>query len=397
MAQQFERFKPSELKGFRVWDYGSIGLSESKKPGNVVRKFHIVVDNFTRYEVAEVDVRLHVTSKIDGKDVYLSPKFTLNKIAHGGVLAHRGSVLPGNSVIELGAFSVDYSGMYWRTDTVDKVEIVEIRAFKGPQDLKQVHHLYSKLFNCSDEEALAIFKKDPSLCKVTNEFGFSATLAAFATCPPKVIEYVVANGGSWNAVDKSGATIMEYAVMNDKPATMELAVKHGGNVNHSYTMTPLYLSVFRGNLESTKWLLSHGAKADLETKGGTRPLSAAIYRGMKPMVDLLVKAGANPKKLSRDGYSLMHEAVRNNSMFDTLAKYGVPVDQRNPKNGMTPLIFAVYTSNYGALPWLLSHGADPYAKDKDGHDGFYYSKLTNTLKTDRFFREYVDKYSKKRK
>ena len=136
-------------------------------------------------------------------------------------------------------------------------------------------------------------------------------------------------------------------------------------------------------------MLAHGAKPDIEGDNGATPSTRAILSQQKDILALLVKAGANPLRLNRGGYGWMYFGTYTPSMLAAIASYNVPVDQVNPKNGMTPLIFAASKGFNRSIPWLVAHGANINAKDFQGKTGSEHSRSANTLASDMFFRRSV--------
>lgn len=397
LSQNIVTLKPSQLKGFRLLQYCMSGYSMSKAtPGNVVKKFSLQLQNATRETIYEIDVRLRVDNRKTGALVYASKPFTIKRFITP-MLAHYGEAPPMQDCLNDKFVTFDYSGQYWRPDTHDVVELVAIRVNRGPKDLHNIGHLYAKLFYSTPAQAIALFKADPTLCTVQNESKTNATHVAFMVSEPKVIEYVATHGGSYKLKTATKLSIMDFAALNLKPGALDLALKHGGNVNNVGYESPLFRASKDGNAMAVKWLLNHNAKPDLPCQDNRTPAYAAITFGQIEILKILAKGGANPKAYMKDGLGWMEYGIRNYYMFPEILKYGCKIDQRSPLTGRTALLQASVWGFYDAMTWLLQHGADPDAKDKYGKTAYDYSKLTNTLKTDRFYRDLVKQYSTKKK
>lgn len=84
-------------------------------------------------------------------------------------------------------------------------------------------------------------------------------------------------------------------------------------------------------------------------------------------------------------------------MLETVLKYKVPIDEAGPPDMMTPMLWAAARGKMATVEWFVAHGANPNAKNSKGRDGPYFGKKTNTLNTDRFFYEAVERGLAKRK
>lgn len=126
----------------------------------------------------------------------------------------------------------------------------------------------------------------------------------------------------------------------------------------------------------------HGSEADEQVANGWEP----GYRdsGRTPLFEmvcqwqehpglakLLLDAGADPKAVDDNGWTLLHEVAKGGSVFaiDGLLKLGVDPNARS-RQGFTPLHVAM-RSGFGVpmaslIKKLLSAGADPKARNKLG-------------------------------
>lgn len=192
-ADNFRHFKGLDQKIVEVTDVQNYGRQVSMKVGNVIRGFSVTFHNKSTQEVAEIDIRLAVHDRKDNKIIFRSPIFTHRKFQNLWV-PMEGSILPTEYTTFIQGFVVDYPGQFWRQDTSDFIEITEVRTFKGTEDLHQPGHLFTKLFNAKPTQALAILRKDPSLCKVSTANNFNATHMAFANCAPDAIDFITKHG-----------------------------------------------------------------------------------------------------------------------------------------------------------------------------------------------------------
>jgi ankyrin repeat protein len=112
-------------------------------------------------------------------------------------------------------------------------------------------------------------------------------------------------------------------------AALELLQRHGVNVNGKPGGLPplVYILGYATNPAGPRWLLEHGADANLPwTESGESPLHVAARRWDVAMVGLLVKHGADLRR-------------------------------RRVSDGRTPHTLAELHGNHAIATWLLAHGA----------------------------------------
>ncbi|GMU22399.1 MAG: hypothetical protein AMXMBFR13_24850 [Phycisphaerae bacterium] len=115
----------------------------------------------------------------------------------------------------------------------------------------------------------------------------------------------------------------------------ELAAVTDPNVQDEFGVSPLHWAAAQADHEEIEALIMRGAHVDLADHDGNTPLYLACrYRAPASVAGLLIGAGAN-------------------------------VNHRN-KQGETPLMWTARQSNLGCIKLLLSAGADPYARDRQG-------------------------------
>ncbi|HTQ10297.1 MAG TPA: ankyrin repeat domain-containing protein, partial [Fimbriimonadaceae bacterium] len=303
-----------------------------------------------------------------------------------------GSLLPHNESLQTRALTFEHSSYLWNTASYDQLEIVGCRVYTGNQDLHDSCHLYAWLAGHTDQEAIALFKAHPELTHAQNSLHLSPLMMAFAVSDPPVVAYLADHGCSWSDVTDGRLTIVHMAALRN-PANLALAVQHLKSVDPRSTpghLTPLMKAAEAGKLDNVRWLLKHGANPNA-TDVNTSPVAYyAISEGQPQILDALVKGGANPHYHDKNGSGWLHYAVIVDwDLLDQIHRYGVPVDDRVGK-GPTPLMdCAVYSLT--AVPWLISHGANPNLVDKQGENCYALAKYGNTLHTDRFFRDAVAK------
>lgn len=373
LREEVQALPLSQIGGFRIWEQAPQGFRKSAHPGFVTHFWALRFKNESPKEIGSVTVRL---VEFEGtRRAYESKPVTIRSFVNVGV-AHRGSLLPWEKSEFDGmvGFDVPESGL--RTTGGATLEVVSATGFRRA-DLHDAGHLASYLRNMRRPEILAQFKRDPSLLKVRNAQSLTTTLMAFGSCDPEVIKYVLAHGG--NAKDRTdrGATIMHMAAMNGYVGVLDLAAKLGGNPN-AQTMsgrTPLMKSIAIGQPVGWRWLLKHGAKPTLATKAGETAPYVAIQEGQAQALADLVKAGANPRARDAKGRGWLDYCVGNYAFLGEVARYGLPIDGRNPLTGATPLMLSGQEGVPDGTIWFLQHGANPSLKDKKGRTAYDYAAL----------------------
>jgi hypothetical protein len=125
----------------------------------------------------------------------------------------------------------------------------------------------------------------------------------------------------------------------------------------------------RPNLIQIETLLRDG-----HDPNGTRhisPLYSAIGRNQKQVVDLLIQFGAKPDTRTKQGTTVLHEAVkrRNRHIVRTLIQNGADIEavvEGDEYDGCTSLHLAVVNQDHKMVNLLLSIGASSTVASKHG-------------------------------
>ncbi len=184
-------------------------------------------------------------------------------------------------------------------------------------------------------------------------------------------------------------------------AALELLHRFGMDVNGIRGGVPplVYIMTFAEDPAGPRWLLEHGADANLPWgPDDEAPLHVAARRWDPAMVELLVAHGADPARRRADGYTphslaelhgnrdiaarlLAHGATNELSPLDRFIAAAAQADRDaadamlrahpNLKNELRHeqhlmLHRPAESGNAAALETMLARGFDPKAKDKDG-------------------------------
>lgn len=217
----------------------------------------------------------------------------------------------------------------------------------------------------------------------------------------------LANGADANDTMNSYSALMA-ATLNGSVDQMKILIDHGANVNYqsSDSITALWLAV--PDWDKTKLLLDHGADANHKIEGYGILVKLAAVPGTIGIIHLLIDHGADLKKMAADNYLLYNAAssgdtsilgflirsgfnvndsvsygdypINNAEAFRSFATLKMLVDNGANVNvrqwipfgleafkGFTPLMFAAVANDKPSILYLLEHGANPNARNKQGY------------------------------
>jgi len=167
--------------------------------------------------------------------------------------------------------------------------------------------------------------------------------------------------GAWTALD--------LAVLYNRREIASALIEAGADIqrtgpvleNHSPNpLTTLLLAIYIQRNELAMDLVRAGAP--LGVTSSTTPLNMAVSYDPE-LVAPLLKAGADPKLAAESGYTALHVAAyRSVDIAKRLIDAGADVKAAD-SSGNTPLHFA---RNLEMVDLLISKGADPNARSKDG-------------------------------
>jgi ankyrin repeat protein len=140
-------------------------------------------------------------------------------------------------------------------------------------------------------------------------------------------------------------------------------VKQHSNVNAPQPdgTTALHWAAHWNDLEAVNLLLRAGANPKIANRYGATPLSEAASLGNAAMIEALLKAGADPKALTTaDGETVLMTAARagNVDAVKILLEHGADVNARESYKGQTALMWAAAERHPEVVKMLLEHGAD---------------------------------------
>ena len=175
-------------------------------------------------------------------------------------------------------------------------------------------------------------------------------------------------------------TPLYLAVVNNSLIMVKLLLNKKANANKvdDIGRTALHIAVVNNSMELAKILIKNNPK-DINTpdKQGMSPLLLAVSLDFAEMAELLLRyeADVNTVRLSNQGESALHVAVRKNSfvMTELLLKSGARPNIATVQQE-TPLHWATFAKpNQEIIELLLMRGALPNSVDINGHSILHFA------------------------
>lgn len=167
-------------------------------------------------------------------------------------------------------------------------------------------------------------------------------------------------GMSVDARDSRDWTPLMVAAFNGNEAAARLLIENGADpmARDRAGYTPLHWAALKGYGEVVS-LVAHRMDCNVQSTSGLTPLLQAAAAGHIPVMEMLLRAGADPNLESGEGWTPLHKAVANGHAIAVrlLLESGATVDVTHSA-GTTPLALALKSKRPDIVQLLKSeHGA----------------------------------------
>jgi len=167
---------------------------------------------------------------------------------------------------------------------------------------------------------------------------------------------------------QSAAPVADAAMGGDRAAVKTL-LQQGSDVNAAQGdgMTALHWAAMKNDAELAQMLVYAGANVKATTRlGGNTPLVIAARNGNAPVVDVLLKAGADAKGATSTGTTPLMLAAASGSVdaVKSLVAAGADVEAKESSMQQTALMFAAANTRVDVMRALIAAGANVKAASK---------------------------------
>ncbi|OLN86136.1 putative ankyrin repeat protein-like protein 5 [Colletotrichum chlorophyti] len=136
-------------------------------------------------------------------------------------------------------------------------------------------------------------------------------------------------GADPNETDSWGESVMSLVVTLGNTDLLRTFLAHGGNPNKKINdETFLLYAIDHARLEHVEMLLSHGADVNAADNEGRVPLLEAVRLKDKPLVELLLRFGADPNKMGKIKPLALAELVGDRETIAVLTERGAEAPRR---------------------------------------------------------------------
>jgi len=221
--------------------------------------------------------------------------------------------------------------------------------------------LHYALHRRHSDAALLLIQRGSDINQRTEQGSAPLALAAEAD-DVAVVQRLLDRRVSVDAVDRPGRTALWYAARSGATNAARLLIAAGADVQHrgatGLRNTVLMESAGRGQLESVKLLLQHGAQLEGCDNNGHTALNRAANSGQSNVVRYLIQHGANVNVTNERGWTALMQAVEFNQLesVQLLIEGGADVNAVR-SYGKTALMDAAADSTIEIVQCLLEHGA----------------------------------------
>lgn len=213
-------------------------------------------------------------------------------------------------------------------------------------------------------EALIKCGADPL---ATDEDGWSAMLLAVKFEKVEMVKILLGHKKLIDSKIKDGITPFLIGTARGNLEICEILLKAGADplATTKEGYNAIHLAVISGNIEIMRLLSVHKQLIDVNPGELGTPLMLAAEKGDLNNCELLLKCGANPLALDRDGWNALHYASKfGKAEIVRLLSSNKQLLDSKTKNGGTPLMIASDEGHQEVCEVLLKCNANPFAVDE---------------------------------
>jgi len=184
-------------------------------------------------------------------------------------------------------------------------------------------------------------------------------------------EALLVAGANPNTVDEYGESPITLAAANGDAGLVQRLLKAGAKANSTRWNgeTALMIAAGGGSVDAVRDLVLHGADVNAaDPRRGQTGLMWAAAEGHSDVVGALLEIGANPKAVSKSGFTPLVFAITKNDVpsIQKLLAAGADPNYTLP-SGNKPLFVAMSYRHTDAALALLASGADTTTRDRAGN------------------------------
>src|SRR6218665_30777 len=180
----------------------------------------------------------------------------------------------------------------------------------------------------------------------------------------ETVKAAIAKGNDPAAMTGNAFDGVVYAINAQAPnESIKYMIEQKGNDVNKIThdsRTYVYWAASRGNVEVLEYLLSKGAKVNLEDSHGASPMGFAVGGGQTDtkVYDAFIRAGADVKVVNRDGANLLLLGIAGDkdlALTNYFVSKGLSLQSKDAA-GNTAFNYAARTGNIALMKTLLDKG-----------------------------------------
>ncbi|XP_053488447.1 ankyrin repeat and SOCS box protein 2b isoform X1 [Ictalurus furcatus] len=202
--------------------------------------------------------------------------------------------------------------------------------------------------------------------EATNSYGITPLIEAARHGRTKMVNYLISKGAGVNLQSCEGTTALSEACKHGHRDTVDFLLRHHADANKGSKtgLLPLHIAAQHGHEEIVSLLLPVTSRAKIRQSGIT-PLHLAAEFNQEKVVSFLIKSGCDVNaSLSHERSSMFHDqrstalycavTAGNGEVVDLLLKAGA-----NPNlDPLSPLLVALRHGCFRTITTLVEHGAD---------------------------------------